>query len=219
MTLISLVVAASKTGMGIGCGGDLPWRLPEDLKMFKSLTTGPNNNNAVIMGRKTWDSIPAKFRPLPNRLNVVLTRQPTGENSDGNKTSSPYPDNVLVASSVDDAMRQIAERNINNTFVIGGGEIYKTFMDSGKVDEIYLTEVQADEDKFTFDTFFPKLSPSDYDCEDVGGGEKTDEKSGLKYKFLKYTKVAEGADLNPEEMQVRRRERRAERELAFANSE
>ena len=71
-----IVVAATRDEMGIGLDGALPWRLPKDMAYFKAVTSRvdePGARNAVIMGRKTWESIPAKFRPLPGRLNVVLS--------------------------------------------------------------------------------------------------------------------------------------------------
>jgi dihydrofolate reductase len=73
-----MIVAATATTRGIGRGGALPWRLPGDMAYFKKATIGTTaagRQNAVIMGRVTWESIPAKFRPLPDRLNVIITRQ------------------------------------------------------------------------------------------------------------------------------------------------
>jgi dihydrofolate reductase/thymidylate synthase len=81
---IQLVVAATRK-LGIGKGGTMPWKLPGDMAYFKELTSktaDAGKQNAVIMGRKTWESIPVKFRPLPGRINVVLTRAAAGhENS------------------------------------------------------------------------------------------------------------------------------------------
>ena len=77
MRNFSLVVAATEPEFGIGLDGSIPWRIPEDLKFFKETTTftkDESKQNAVIMGRKTWESIPSKYRPLPSRLNIVLTR-------------------------------------------------------------------------------------------------------------------------------------------------
>ena len=76
--IINLIVAACGKSLGIGNNGQLPWRLRKEMKHFASLTSttkDPNLCNAVIMGRKTWESIPVKFRPLKNRLNVILSRQ------------------------------------------------------------------------------------------------------------------------------------------------
>ena len=93
---ISVVVAATRKG-GIGKDGGLPWRIPADMAFFKQVTlaAAEGRRNAVVMGRKTWESIPAKFRPLPGRLNVVLSRAVSDPSS-----VSPYPEEVLVASSL-----------------------------------------------------------------------------------------------------------------------
>ena len=91
---VSIVVACTKEG-GIGKGGQLPWKLPGDMAYFKRVTTDtegapPDVRNAVIMGRKTWESIPQKFRPLPGRLNVVLTRS--------SASTLGLPEGVMVSS-------------------------------------------------------------------------------------------------------------------------
>ena len=81
MLPVSVIVATSKD-WGIGKDGDVPWRLPGDLAHFRKVTLGtvdPERQNAVVMGRRTWESIPPKFRPLKGRVNVVLTRAPTSE--------------------------------------------------------------------------------------------------------------------------------------------
>jgi dihydrofolate reductase/thymidylate synthase len=110
--------------MGIGKNGALPWKLPGDLKYFKELTmatSDPSKKNAVIMGRKTWESIPPKFRPLPGRLNVILT-------SSG---SSDYAivENVVVCGSLDASLKLLASTPysliIEKAFVIGGGQVLR----------------------------------------------------------------------------------------------
>lgn len=118
------VVVAATPHMGIGKDGKLPWRLPGDLKYFKevtSVTSDPSKRNAVLMGRKTWESIPTKFRPLPGRLNVVLTRSGTAENSTA--------DNVIFAGSIQLALKLLAEPpynlSIEKVFLIGGGQILR----------------------------------------------------------------------------------------------
>lgn len=117
------VVVAATPEMGIGKDGKLPWRLPGDLKFFKeitSTTSDPGKLNAVLMGRKTWDSIPTKFRPLPGRLNVVL-RSGSFENSTA--------DNVISAGSLQSALKLLAEPpyslSIEKVFLIGGGQILR----------------------------------------------------------------------------------------------
>merc|ERR1719230_798284 len=117
---LSVIVAATCRG-GIGKDGGLPWKLPGDMAHFKRVTTagaedGDQRQNAVVMGRRTWESIPEKFRPLPGRVNVVLTSV-----ADEPSFASPYPQGVLVASSVASAASKLAARDdIGEIFVIGG---------------------------------------------------------------------------------------------------
>jgi dihydrofolate reductase len=119
---LSLIVACTSEG-GIGNGGELPWRIPGDMAYFKRITTDPEpagaggRLNAVVMGRKTWESIPSKFRPLPNRINVVLSRNPA---------ALDLPAGVLRAASIEDALAAVDNRaDIDQCFVIGGAEVYK----------------------------------------------------------------------------------------------
>ena len=102
---LTLVVAIARNGV-IGQDNRLPWHLPEDLAHFKALTTG----HAVIMGRKTWASLPPKFRPLPQRLNIVVTRDPAFR-----------ADGAVVVHSLPDAVAAAGDKQ---AFVIGGAEIY-----------------------------------------------------------------------------------------------
>lgn len=128
--MITLVVAAARNGV-IGRQGAIPWRLPEDLKRFKALTLG----HTVVMGRKTWDSLPPNYRPLPGRRNVVVTRD-TGWKADGAETAS----------------LEAALKGGGDISVIGGGEIYRAALPLA--DRIELTEVQGDfegDAVFTFD--------------------------------------------------------------------
>ena len=119
--MITLVLAIAKNGV-IGNGGAIPWRIPEDLKRFKQLTLG----KPVVMGRKTWDSLPKK--PLPGRDNIVVTRQ-SGWSADG----------AIAASSLDEAL---AKRRCGDVSVIGGGEIYREALP--RADRVELTEVHRD---------------------------------------------------------------------------
>lgn len=118
---LKMILAIGKDG-AIGRGGDLIWKIPADLKRFKELTTG----GAVIMGRKTWDSLPKK--PLPNRRNVVLTRQ-----------SDFKAEGAEVVNDLNQALHLTKDEK---TFIIGGAEVYNAFLPY--VSEIYLTEVDAD---------------------------------------------------------------------------
>lgn len=116
----SIVVASDLTN-SIGDGVSIPWRIPEDLKFFKDTTTAAakGKRNAVIMGRKTWDSIPVKFRPLSDRLNVVLSRNTSAVSED--------PNVVTLNGSLFKALELLSTagyRDIDKVFCIGGGEIY-----------------------------------------------------------------------------------------------
>ena len=142
------IVVATDLNRGIGRNGTLPWRLPGDLKRFRELTTSvqsPAHQNAVIMGRKTWESLPAKFRPLPGRINVVLTKQ----------HGYQLPADVLNAESLDDALTALRVFPIENCFVIGGGQIYAEAVKHPACKLIQLTQLQSE---FDCDTFFPEYA-------------------------------------------------------------
>jgi len=147
-TRFSIIVAATPT-FGIGASGTLPWRLPADMAFFKKTTSStkdPARRNAVVMGRKTWESIPAKFRPLPGRLNVVLTRDPSAH------PDLVEGDDVLVCSSMPTALDRISKMSaIEQTFIIGGGQLYKEALESRDLERIYLTKIEKE---FECDTFF-----------------------------------------------------------------
>ena len=118
------VVVAATRDMGIGKDGKLPWSLPTDLKFFKELTmttSDPGKKNAIVMGRKTWESIPLKYRPLSGRLNVVLTRSGSFDIATA--------ENVVICGSMSSALELLAESpyclSIEKVFVIGGGQIFR----------------------------------------------------------------------------------------------
>lgn len=121
MRNFQILVAATRE-LGIGINGKLPWKLKHDMQFFKEITTEVSSNalqNAVIMGRKTWESIPPKFRPLKGRLNIVLTRN----------SEVALPQDVMKKDSFDSALSFLSTPTVSSTvdkiFVIGGGEIYK----------------------------------------------------------------------------------------------
>lgn len=118
------VVVAATGDMGIGKDGKLPWKLPSDLKFFKDITLSTfdsGKKNAVIMGRKTWESIPPEYRPLCGRLNVVLTRSRSFDIATA--------ENVLMCGSLSSALELLAASpyclSIEKVFVIGGGQILR----------------------------------------------------------------------------------------------
>jgi len=160
--MISLIVAKSQNDI-IGSSNQIPWHLPEDLKRFKNLTT----NTSVIMGRKTYDSI---GKPLPNRLNIVISRNPDNSNTD-----------ILMVNSLDDALLKAPKDK--QVFIIGGGQIYKEAIDKNIADVIHVTDVLIDIDG---DTVFPKI-PSNYSI--VEESEVlVSTKNGTKYIYRTYQK-------------------------------
>jgi len=140
---IVLVVAVAANGV-IGRDGDLPWRLPSDLKRFKALTLG----KPVLMGRKTWASI---GKPLPGRPNIVVTRDPD--------FSAPGAQVVSSLEAGLAAARREAERlGVDEICVIGGGEIYRQVFD--RADILHVTHVEAEVEG---DTRFPEIDPAQFD--------------------------------------------------------
>lgn len=129
MSRINIIVAVTKN-MVIGKGNDMPWHLPSDLKHFKKVTEG----SCVIMGRKCWESIPEKFRPLPNRLNIVISRDETYD-AKGAATLTDL-DKVLNDFKNDDETDEV--------FVIGGAEIYKAAFNYA--DRVFITRIDANID-------------------------------------------------------------------------
>jgi len=135
MTRAFSVVVAADEGRGIGRAGTLPWRLPGELAYFKRLTSSAasGRQNAVIMGRRTFDSIPPKFRPLPSRHNIVLSRDP-----------SYRPEGAAHAGSLDEALALAeADPSIDAVFVIGGGALYRDALVHPRCARVYLTRVHA----------------------------------------------------------------------------
>jgi len=156
--MIALVVAMAENRV-IGKNNQLIWHLPADLKHFKNLTTG----HPIIMGRKTFESI---GKPLPNRTNIVVTRQ-----------EDFRPEGCLVAHSLSEAL-MMAQQLDAEIFVIGGAEIYKQAM--FLADTIYLTEVHQE---FEGDTFFPEIDTLLW-IETDREEHKADEKNPYDYDFV-----------------------------------
>lgn len=135
--LITLVAAVARNGV-IGSDGDMPWRLPSDLQRFKAYTMG----KPIVMGRKTWQSFPR--RPLPGRLNIVVTRK-----------SDFKAEGAELAHSLDEAMAFARSRaTLGEVCIIGGGEIYRQAFE--KADRLVITHVLAD---IEGDTLFPDIDP------------------------------------------------------------
>jgi dihydrofolate reductase len=167
--MISIIVAAS-TNMVIGKNNDLPWHIPSDLKRFKEVTTGKR----VIMGRKCWESIPEKFRPLPNRDNIIISRDYTY-----------VADGAFVLSDLNQFIIEYGDSNGFNygpieDFVIGGAEIYKQFFPIAK--KLYLTEVLGEVEG---DTYLEGFNPEEWNLTNMS---EVLEENGFKFIFKEYVK-------------------------------
>jgi len=158
---ITIIVAKSNNGI-IGKDGDLPWRLPEDLKRFKRLTTG----NIVVMGRKTYDSI---GRPLPNRKNIVISRN-----------MSLIIEGVDVEHDLVDVLKRNQEENV---YVIGGGQIYVEALPFSE--KLEVTEVDVE---LVGDTSFPEIDSSQW--KEIFREKRVDPESNLTYSFVSLERIA-----------------------------
>ena len=156
MTWVGLIWAQAANGV-IGAEGGMPWHVPEDLAHFKETTNG----TPVIMGRKTWDSLPERFRPLPGRDNIVITRQ-----------QDWTADGARRAATVAEAVR-----GQERVWIIGGGEIFRQVI--GDADRLEVTEIDLDVegDAFAPDTSGWRL---------VDEGEWQTSRTGVRFRFLGY---------------------------------
>ncbi|VXB03588.1 Dihydrofolate reductase [Microbacterium sp. 8M] len=156
MTRVGLIWAEAHGGV-IGASGTMPWHVPEDLAHFKDVTLGA----PVVMGRRTWESLPERFRPLPGRENIVITRQ-TGWAADGARTA----DSVAAALA-----------GLDEAWVIGGGEIFREVV--GEADRLEVTELDLDVPGDAF-------APSRDGFRLVAQGEWQTSRTGIRYRFLSY---------------------------------
>lgn len=160
-TRLSVIAAVARDG-GIGRGNELLWRESADQKRFRAVTMGC----PVIMGRRTWESLPARFRPLPGRTNIVVTRDPDWRAEGANR-----------AGSLDEALALVPQAP--KAFVIGGAQLYEAALP--RADELVLTEIDADFDGA--DTFFPRWDRAAFErtsCEEHVSAQ------GISYRFTTY---------------------------------
>ena len=162
-TLLSLIAVVGEN-RAIGKAQNLLWHLPEDMRHFRALTLG----KPVIMGRKTWESLPAAFRPLPGRRNIVVTRN-----------RAYQAPGATFAASLADALNEVADAA--EVLVIGGAELYRAALPTA--DRLYLTEVA---DSPEADAFFPELPPGEW-CE-VSRQHRRDP-SALEFSFVVYQRT------------------------------
>ena len=137
-----MIAAVAENGV-IGKDNDLAWSLPDDMKYFMNTTKG----HYIVLGRKNYDSLPPKFRPLPDRTNVVITRQ-----------SDLQLEGAHIVNTLEEAFEFCKKNNQEKIFVIGGGQIYKLALPYA--DTLYITEVHH---SFDGDTYFPEFDKSDWE--------------------------------------------------------
>ena len=164
MTLPLSLIAALAHNRVIGRDNQLPWHLPADLKHFKALTLG----KPIIMGRKTWDSLPERFRPLPGRINIVITRQPDW-----------HQDGVQRASSLREALQFCASSE--TVWVMGGAQIYAQALPLAQ--RIEVTEIAQNVDG---DAYAPVLGPEWTEA----AREDHTSASGVPFSFVRYVRAA-----------------------------
>jgi dihydrofolate reductase len=160
------IIAALSENRVIGKDGQIPWRIPEDMKHFRELTTP----HPIIVGRKTYESFPK--RPLPNRVNIILSREYT------KTTDSDVDLDVYHYKHLGSAIALGASLDHEKVFIVGGGQIYNQTIDLA--DRLFLTLVRGD---FDGDTYFP-----DYSAFRKIVSEEQRESNGLRYKFVELTR-------------------------------
>ena len=166
---LALIWAEAHGGV-IGSGGTMPWHLPEDLAHFRTVT----GDAAVVMGRRTWESLPERFRPLPGRRNVVVTRQ-LGWEAEG----------AVVAHSLDDAITVSGTDAEATIWVIGGSELYSSAI--ARADRLEVTEIDLDVDG---DTFAPAIGDGWSETERDPATGWHSSRTGLHYRFVRYDRAA-----------------------------
>lgn len=167
MTVYS--IAAIAENRAIGKDNDLIWSLPDDMKFFKETTL----NKVVIMGRKNFESIPHKYRPLPKRINIVLTRK-----------DDYQAEGALIYNSIEKALEFCKSEGHQHVFVIGGGQIYKLALEKDLVDIMYLTRVH---ESFDADSFYPEFDEAEWEKEVLSDHPK-DERHDYSFTIEKWSK-------------------------------
>jgi dihydrofolate reductase len=164
---ISLIAAIAQNNV-IGKNNDLPWHLPDDMKYFMKTTSG----HYVIMGRKNYESIPEKFRPLPNRTNIVVTRQ-----------INYKAENCTIVHSLEEALALAQQGHQQEVFIIGGAEIYtQGFL---KANRLYLTEIHG---TIEGDTYFPEFDKKNW-METSRIHHPADDRHAFAFDYVVYEKV------------------------------
>lgn len=167
--MISAIVAVDEN-WGIGFNGELLEKIPEDMKFFKKLT----DENTVVMGRKTWDSLPVK--PLPNRFNIVISRQ----------EQQYKPNSFTWVTTLEKCIQTMLNDDIDNYFIIGGGQIYKELLPL--CDRVYVTKIFKSHENV--DTHFPDLDePEMWDTWRVTEQSEVKVYNDIMYQFWTYDRI------------------------------
>jgi dihydrofolate reductase/thymidylate synthase len=184
------IIVAHDLNGGIGYCGDIPWKLPTDMSRFRTLTI----NSCVVMGRKTWESIPTRFRPLPNRINIVLSSQSSTNDSTSQK-------NVYFVKSweqLDSLIKSLfSDDRSGRVFFIGGQQIYKEAINRYDISILHITQVLK---KYNCDTFFESHKSNLGTNSNLVNYECTDSKfyldTGIPYRYQKWQKLKVSPCLN-----------------------
>jgi dihydrofolate reductase/thymidylate synthase len=178
------IISAFCKNRGIGNAGKLPWNIKKDMAYFKNTTSFVSNKkkmNAVICGKNTWESIPSKFRPLPNRLNIVVS------------TTMKPQENVIVCRNIDEVMDYVHDnrKKIESSYIIGGSSLYEQFLEKDLVSDIYTTRIDKN---YQCDKFMPEIDENKFKVYKTD----LDSENGvyLKFEHFKYQNKEEQNYLN-----------------------
>lgn len=164
-----ILITAVGENLEIGKNNDLLWHLPRDMRFFTETTRG----HCVIMGRKNWDSIPLKYRPLPNRANIVVSRK-----------EDLHLEGAEVVQSIVEGIALAKKNGKEEVFIIGGGQIYSLALKNKLVDTMYITWVHSN---FDADTFFPSIDLDEWNLLSEEHFD-SDEKNPFSFTIAKYNK-------------------------------
>ena len=166
--IVSMIAAVAKNRV-IGKNNQLIWNLPKDMKFFMDSTMG----KYIITGRKNYESIPEKYRPLKNRTNIIVTRN-----------HNYLAEGCTVVNSISDGINLARENGEEECFIIGGGQIYRQALEGKMVDKLYITHVDGE---FEGDTFFPEVDYNNWKSTLVMSNE-ADKKNPLDFSVIVYEK-------------------------------
>ncbi|XP_025411579.1 dihydrofolate reductase [Sipha flava] len=175
----NVIAAISKNG-GIGYKGDLPWRLKNEMEYFNRMTKLVNREgaqNAVIMGRCTWQSIPDKYRPLKGRLNVIISN-----------TLNSLPEGVLLYPKLTDSLKDLSTNNqVEKIWVIGGSGLYNEAVKDKNCKYLYITKIDQE---YLCDVFFPNIDLKEFEeIIESGVPKGIQEENGIQYEFKVYKRL------------------------------